>query len=195
MSKNVLQAIAAMHKEFGVIIPKDSKGHKGTYASLPAVLSWISHHGGKYGLTLIQHPNINDGMLSLVTTLVHTPSGEKIDCESILTPTTNNPSPDQAYGSSMTYHRRYDAMAICGLFAEEDPSDHDGWNDHKPQQIQKPAVSASEKASDQQAKRFYAILKGAAKESLIKELTAKYGKFQNMTTEQMDAVLDEEGLN
>ncbi len=35
-------------------------------------------------------------------------------------------SPDQAWGGSTTYHRRYDAMMLLGLFCSDDPTDNDG---------------------------------------------------------------------
>ncbi len=36
--EQLMLALMEMHKEFGVVISKDRKGHKGTYASLPCIL-------------------------------------------------------------------------------------------------------------------------------------------------------------
>ena len=47
---------------------------------------------------------------------------------SLLTYLDNAASPDQAWGGSTTYHRRYSAMMAYGLFQDEDATDHDGNN-------------------------------------------------------------------
>src|SRR5665213_2099253 len=121
-NKTLMAALMNMHAEFGVIIKKDSKGHKGTYASLPCVLDQIHHMTSKFGMVLTQHLKTFGEQTVLCSHLYHPESGERSESESILTPSPNSPSPDQAYGASMTYHRRYDAMALCGLVAEDDPS-------------------------------------------------------------------------
>ena len=189
MSKPItlMQALMNMHAEFGVILGKDKKGNRGTYTSLPGVLSQIHNMTKKHGLLLFQRPDfeIDSGVQSLMTRLEHVESGENIWCRSLLTPTPNAPSADQAYGSSMTYHRRYDAMALCGLFCDEDPADHDGWKDHE---------HTTRKITDSEAKRLYAILKDRGSEGVIKELSAKYGKFQNMTLKEYNELFAREEL-
>jgi hypothetical protein len=122
----LLTALMDMHNEFGVIIAKDSKGHKGTYASLPAILESIHNRCKKYGLMLTQGSKVIDNQPAIVSTLWHPKSKQWISCESLLTPSENNLSADQAWGGSSTYHRRYDAMMLLGMFSEDDPTDHDG---------------------------------------------------------------------
>lgn len=123
---SLLVALMRGHQECGVVIPKDKKGHKGTYAALPQILSFIHTMGSKHGLILHQSPRILEGNAAIETILSHPASGQWISGISLLTPSENPVSMDQALGGSSTYHRRYDAMAICGLFAEDDPSDNDG---------------------------------------------------------------------
>lgn len=119
------QALMNVHKEFGVVINKDRKGHKGTYASLPRVLESIHAMCSKHGLILTQASRIINGQLALETILRHPASKQWISCQSLLTPNDEVQSSDQAWGGSITYHRRYDAMMLLGIFAEDDPTDHD----------------------------------------------------------------------
>lgn len=122
----LMLALAQVHEEFGVVINKDRKGHKGTYASLPRVLESIHKMCSKYGLILTQASRIIDGNMALETILYHSKSKQWISSRSLLTPNPDLPSTDQAWGGSNTYHRRYDAMALMGIFAEDDPADNDG---------------------------------------------------------------------
>jgi hypothetical protein len=122
----LMLALMQAHKESGVVINKDRKGHKGTYASLPCVLDSIHKMCAKHGLVLTQASRIINGQHGLETTLSHPASKQWISSQSLLTPNIDLPSADQAWGGSSTYHRRYDAMMLMGIFAEEDPADHDG---------------------------------------------------------------------
>lgn len=125
----LMLALMDAHKEFGVVINKDRKGHKGTYASLPCILESIHKMCSRHGLILTQASRIINGQLALETLLRHPKSKQWIACQSLLTPNVDLPSADQAWGGSNTYHRRYDAMMLMGIFAEDDPADNDGTTD------------------------------------------------------------------
>ena len=127
----LMLALMDIHQEFGVVINKDRKGHKGTYASLPCVLESIHKMCSKNGLILTQASRIINGQMALETMLCHPKSKQWISSQSLLTPNIDLPSADQAWGGSNTYHRRYDAMALLGVFAEEDLADHDGFVAHE----------------------------------------------------------------
>lgn len=124
---HLMTQVQAMHNKYGVIIAKDSKGHKGGYASLPQVLETIHKWTTEFKLVLTQGSRLLEGHNVMETTLFHTESKQFIKCHSYLTPA-DSATPDQAWGGSTTYHRRYDAMALLGLFADEDPADNDGNN-------------------------------------------------------------------
>jgi len=142
----LMLALMDTHKEFGVVINKDRKGHKGTYASLPCVLESIHKMCSKHGLILTQASRIINGQLALETILRHPRSKQWISCQSLLTPNLDLPSADQAWGGSNTYHRRYDAMMLLGIFAEEDPADHDGATESEANQKSSQAISAKQHA-------------------------------------------------
>lgn len=125
-------ALLDAHKEFGVVLEKDKKGHKGSYASLPLVLDSIHEMCAKHNLILVQASRIIEGNHALETKLYHTKSKQWISCCSYLTPGTGT-SPDQSWGGTTTYHRRYDAMMLLGIFASDDPTDHDGDKTPPPQ--------------------------------------------------------------
>lgn len=135
----LMEALMQVHKEFGVVINKDRKGHKGTYASLPRVLESIHAMCSKHGLILTQASRIVDGQIALETILRHPKSKQWVSCQSLLTPNVEVQSSDQAWGGSSTYHRRYDAMMLLGIFAEDDPTDHDG-NMHGVVKAQQPVL-------------------------------------------------------
>lgn len=156
----LMLALMDAHKEFGVVINKDRKGHKGTYASLPCVLDSIHKMCAKHGLILTQASRVINGQTALETILRHPKSKQWISCQSLLTPNIDLPSSDQAWGGSSTYHRRYDAMMLMGIFAEDDPADHDGAS---PQH----SASKPQAISDKQYALLMAKLKGD------QELTAK----------------------
>src|SRR5437870_863684 len=82
----LIHALMQLHQEFGVVIRKDRKGHKGTYASLPCVLESIHKMCSKHGLILTQASRIINGQLALETILRHPVSHQWISCQSLLTP-------------------------------------------------------------------------------------------------------------
>jgi hypothetical protein len=122
----LMAALAALHNEFGVVIEKDSKGHKGKFASLPCVLREIHRMCKAHGLVLHQGSCIAEGRPALLTTLFHVASQQLISTVSLLTANPEGQSHDQMWGGSITYHRRYDAMMLMGICSSDDPTDHDG---------------------------------------------------------------------
>lgn len=179
----LMLALLQAHKEFGVVINKDRKGHKGTYASLPCVLESIHKMCAKHGLILTQASRVINAQPALETKLYHPASKQWIACQSLLTPNEDLSSSDQAWGGSNTYHRRYDAMALLGLFAEEDPADHDG-------AAQSPAAQKnSQVISDKQYALLLAKLNGD--EALTAKLLSglKIAKLSDLSWRDFNKVL------
>jgi len=131
----------------GVVIGKDSKSNRNTYATLPGIISQIHSMIEPYGLVLTQGCTIVSGQNAMLTLLEDKESGQWRGCWSILTPKTIqvlpeyivarmdqkqwesycreliNQDPNHQWGGSSTYHRRYGAMMILGVFAVDDPTD------------------------------------------------------------------------
>ncbi len=86
------------------------------YAPLPKVVQSAAPILLKYGLAVIQAPDVKDGEDVLVTRLTHV-SGQWIEGAQRLHLTKGDP---QAHASAITYARRYGYMSILGLVADDD---------------------------------------------------------------------------
>jgi len=128
----LMLALSKVHESFGVVIGKDAKGHKGTYAKQDTILSTIDERCRPFGLILTRKSIIFDSGVELLETLLfHIPSKQWTKCISRLNINLNAQSPDQVWGGSLTYHSRYDALSITGMCASDDPTDNDGWSNQQ----------------------------------------------------------------
>lgn len=112
---------------------------KNKYATLADVLNEVRPALAKHGLSVLQMPSGNDGLVQLTTLIMHT-SGEWIETEPmIMRPEKGTP---QGIGSCLTYLRRYSLSSILGVASEDDD---DGNEASKPDDKPK-AKSPSKKA-------------------------------------------------
>ena len=104
-------------------IKKDGKVEysktKYSYAVLEDVCNEVRKKYSKYELSFTQIPLYEEGMNVLVTTLGHS-SGQWIRCKMKIQ--TQNAGP-QAYGSALTYARRYSLVAMSCLAATDEDDD------------------------------------------------------------------------
>ena len=124
--KNITAALAAFHGDVAVI-HKDSRAQYGQFADLATVLSAITPALSKNGLALVQTFDLDDGGDVLVTTLYHT-SGEQITSRARLVHVEGaggRQNPLHLWGGSVTYQRRYAALALVGLAAGMEDDDGD----------------------------------------------------------------------
>ena len=118
---------SAILKVQSVIEPavKDAESHHGSYADLFAV--WDAARGplDKAGLAVIQAPttNADTGFMELTTLLVHAASGQYIKSTLAMKPERQGP---QAYGSTVTYARRYSLASLLGMVSMDRSEDDDG---------------------------------------------------------------------
>lgn len=118
MTGELAGALAKAQGEFQPIVKRHKvkfSGRDYKYADLADVLGGVLGTLSKNGLALTQTMRPVDDWMALVTTLMHT-SGETI--ESVM-PITIDGNP-QAFGSALTYMRRYSVQSILGIAAEED---------------------------------------------------------------------------
>jgi len=113
---------------------KDSSNpfFKSKYSDLTAVMEAISGPFADNGLSFIQSPEYIDGMIAVVTRILHV-SGEWCEGTVQLPPVKNDA---QGYGSAITYGKRYGLQAMAGV-----PSIDDDGND---------AVKAADVAASKQ---------------------------------------------
>ena len=97
---------------------KDSKNphFKSSYADLTSIWEACRDALAKNGLSVVQIPGFDANDVWLETMILHS-SGESISGRYPLRPQQNTP---QAYGSALTYARRYSLAAMVGVVADED---------------------------------------------------------------------------
>lgn len=117
---NIYEALCAAQASFGDIL-RTTKGARGMYAPLDAVLGAILPKLNQHGIILSQPTKIVDGEIVLETRLVHMTSGDCITCEY---PVAQSGGQHQQIGASLTYARRYSLLALCGV-APADEADAD----------------------------------------------------------------------
>lgn len=95
---------------------KTNQRIKYSYADLADVLESIKPLA-KHGLSITQVTGFRDGVFGLITTLGHSGGGVVESFQPLPNPTTMDP---QAYGSALTYSRRYTVSGVTGIASEED---------------------------------------------------------------------------
>jgi hypothetical protein len=129
----LLAALVKAKKEFEPAIKGASNPHfKSKYADLQTCIEAVNYPLLRHGIALIQasHP-CSDGVI--IETIFAHESGAMLPCGQVHVPA--DKSSAQAYGSAMTYARRYSLMAACGIAGEDD----DGNEASKPVQQPKKA--------------------------------------------------------
>lgn len=128
MDKGLANALLQAQRQMGKLIYDSNNPHfRSRYASLTAVLDTVRGPLSDAGLVLYQSASAGDGVVMVRSMLVHAETGESIE-ETLPLPV--GQATPQAYGSAITYGRRYLAMAMCGIA----PDDDDGEVGSKPQE-------------------------------------------------------------
>jgi hypothetical protein len=110
-------ALVAFQKDAPTLHEDATNPHfKNRYLSLEGLMRQVLPVLTKHGLALMQFPTVVDGQPGLRTKLLHE-SGEFEEDTMQLALAKSTP---QEQGSGLTYARRYAAMAILGLVADED---------------------------------------------------------------------------
>jgi hypothetical protein len=114
--KNLIKSLSNFQNECPVI-HKDTKGHNYTYADLPQIFSVINPLLKKNGLCFSQLLE-NDGIRTI---LFHVESGESLESfTSIPKVKLGNMNDFQAYGSGVTYFRRYCLSSMLAIVTDKD---------------------------------------------------------------------------
>jgi len=96
---------------------------KNQYADLDAIMSSVRPALKNHGLSFMQQLRYNEeGQTILHSKLAHS-SGQWMESRSRIIPVKNDP---QTFGSTLTYQKRYAAMALLGITISNDRSDDDG---------------------------------------------------------------------
>lgn len=114
----ICAALVKAQREFGPVIKDAVNPHfKNDYATLGAAIEAVTGALNRNGIALVQRCTSANGLVCVETVFAHE-SGETLSAGSLcLPPVKQDP---QAYGSAITYARRYSLLAACGLSAEDD---------------------------------------------------------------------------
>jgi hypothetical protein len=113
------EALAEAQSRFGPIV-KDTKGARGKYAPLDAVLEMVRPILNECGLVLTQPTYVDGDTMFVRTTVVHRTTGESHDCSYPAGPLTLQ---HQQLGAGTTYARRYSLLSLLGIFPEAEDDD------------------------------------------------------------------------
>jgi hypothetical protein len=112
-------ALAEAQSRFGPIM-KDTKGARGKYAPLDAVLEMVRPILNECGLVLTQPTYVDGETMFVRTAIVHRATGESHDCSYPAGPVTLQ---HQQLGAGTTYARRYSLLSILAVFPENEDDD------------------------------------------------------------------------
>lgn len=158
--KNIATALLKVQQSLDPI-HKGKKGYGYTYADLPAVLNAVVDVLNQNGVVVVQSPDKTEkNAACIVTRLIHADSGEEITSVIEVPFDADNKqkmSVAQAYGSAITYAKRYALVSMLGVATEDDDGASAGTKD-KPQAPQPPktlkqtAVQSGPSQADKQAR-------------------------------------------
>ena len=131
----IAAAFVQAQRNFAPALKKADNPYFGSkYADLAVCIEAVIDALHDNGIALIQHTDQSDKGVIVSTVFMHE-SGEHMETGSIFVPAAQN-SP-QAFGSALTYARRYSLMTACGIAPEDD----DGNAASKPVAQAKPDVT------------------------------------------------------
>lgn len=139
-SKLAKALLAAQRKITRVIKDSENPYFKSKYADLSAVISHVKPILNGENLVFIQMPvpASRDGYAALTTTIMHE-DGESVSGTAEAPLAKNDP---QAYGSAITYLRRYSLTAATGLMIDGEDDDGESAVDHS-KDMRKPSPNLS----------------------------------------------------
>ena len=114
----IASALVSAQKDFlSAKKTSDNPFFKSKYADLQSVISAVKESLNENGIAFIQSPAESEGdVLKLTTRLLHE-SGEWIEDTAVCPLVKRDP---QAFGSALSYLRRYSLSAMCGIYQADD---------------------------------------------------------------------------
>ena len=158
----LVAALFALRNEVGVIA-KDANNpfFKSKYADYPAIMEVLQPLFTKHGILWMQPvlQGETPGTVILRNIIYHATSCETMSFDTEI-PIGNNPTP-QAFGSAITYGRRYTLSAILNLVVDVDDDGNaaSGKSTAPAAQGKPPAATDGSKISETQRKKLFAVAK------------------------------------
>lgn len=118
--KHLFKALANFQQEVPVI-HKGTQGYGYSYADLPTIFEAINPLLKKHGLGFTQLLNTKEGVTYISTNIFHVESGENIESNVEIPSVQLAKMNDyQAFGSGVTYYRRYALSSALCLVTDKD---------------------------------------------------------------------------
>ena len=116
--KEIAVAFVKAQKDFlPAVKSSENPFYNSKYADLASCIDAVIGSLNANGIALVQHTSEADKGVIVHTTFLHE-SGEVMETGSIFFPAVQNTP--QAFGSALTYARRYSLMTACGIAPEDD---------------------------------------------------------------------------
>jgi hypothetical protein len=127
--KNIASALVKAQRDFGPALKTSSNPlFRTRYADLSVCIEAVIDALNNNGIFVLQKTHDCDDGVKVETIFIHE-SGEEISCGIIYVPATKKEKDEKhpvltkdphAFGSALTYARRYSLMAACGIAPEDD---------------------------------------------------------------------------
>ena len=160
---------------------EDSKANYGSYVSIDEIKACTNQALLDNGLSLTQTRTFVEGQIMLVTRLTHISGQWQCSYVPLIIPE-NPKNVDQAYGSSMTYQRRYELYGLFAFKGEELDPDAD-------KSYQPAPVSQSGFVSEKQLGLLKMLLNGNADREAKLCAHYKIDSLAQLPWKQMDEVV------
>jgi len=169
-NNNLASALAKAQSEMLIAEETGYNPHfKSSFSTLKDLIKASRPALTKYGLSVTQYPDSQDGYNYLVTKIKHA-SGQEDGGRALIL--LKDPTDVQKYGSAISYIKRYAYASICGLATSEGDDDGNTINDIRPTQISAPE-SKSDYISSKQAYWLKQVM--AKTEGLEEKVLKAYG--------------------
>jgi hypothetical protein len=151
----IAKAFIKAKKQFAPAIKASLNPHyKSKYADLAACIEAVDDAFLDNGIVMYQETTESPGGITIETIFLHE-SGIELRCGKLYVPAQRQDP--QAFGSALSYGRRYSLMAACGIAPEDDDGNEATRPERKP--VPKPAPKTPERnlTSEAQRKRLFAL--------------------------------------
>jgi hypothetical protein len=116
--KTIYAALVAAQRDFAPALKLATNPHlKARYADLASCIHAVVDALNGHGIYLLQRAETEADTVSVTTIFLHE-SGETLEAGRLTLPVAKRDP--QAYGSAITYARRYSLMSACGIAPEDD---------------------------------------------------------------------------
>lgn len=178
------KAYAAAFAEIeGATKSANNPHYKAKYADLGSVIEAVKPALIKYGLFFTQRPVLGEGGITLETILGHA-GGEEMSLGTLFVPANKNDA--QAYGSALTYARRYALVTAFGVPVEDDDGNAAARGQSEERTVSpSPSISSADLAVIHQL----CAAVGGGQEKLMMD-AYKIGSLNDLTPNQAKAAID-----